>query len=58
MSIKEKNLQKDKWSRPGEPISQKDFEKGIHEAEQGPFYSIEESRKKLKEWRKKRAQKK
>ncbi|MFO8002283.1 MAG: hypothetical protein R6U46_13670 [Marinilabilia sp.] len=58
MSIKEKDIQNGRWSCPGKPISQKDFEKGIHDAELGPFYSIEDSKKILKEWREKRRQKK
>ncbi len=37
---------------PGEPMSQKEFEALIKEAEKGPFYSDEEFRKKFDKWRK------
>lgn len=42
------------WALPGEPISLDEFKAGIKEAEKGPFYTIEESKKILEEWRKKR----
>lgn len=42
------------WALPGEPISIDEFKAGIKEAEKGPFYTIEESKKILAEWRKKR----
>jgi predicted transcriptional regulator len=58
MSIQEKKTTTNEWSLPGEPLSQKEFEKGISEAEKGHFHTIEESKKILKEWRKKRALKK
>ena len=58
MSIQEKKTSTSDWSLPGHSLSQKEFEKGISEAENGPFYSVEESKKILKEWRKKRTAKK
>ena len=42
----------DKWAIPGEPITVNEFKAGIKEAEKGPFFTIEESTKILKEWRK------
>ena len=42
------------WALPGKPISMDEFRAGIKEAEKGPFYTIEESKKILAEWRKKR----
>jgi predicted transcriptional regulator len=55
MSIQENKTATNEWSLPGDPLSQKEFEKGISEAEKGHFYTLEESKKILKEWRKKRA---
>ncbi len=46
--------EKDKWAMPMEPISVDEFKAGIKEAEKGPFFTIEESKKILKEWRKQR----
>jgi hypothetical protein len=42
------------WALPGNPISLDEFKAGIKEAEKGPLYTVEESKKKLEEWRKKR----
>jgi predicted transcriptional regulator len=55
MSIQENKIATNEWSLPGGPLSQKEFKKGISEAEKGHFYTLEESKKILKEWRKKRA---
>lgn len=42
------------WALPGEPITLDEFKAGIKEAEKGPFHTIEESKKILEEWRRKR----
>jgi len=42
------------WALPGDPIPLDEFEAGIKEAEKGPFYTVEESKKILAEWRRKR----
>lgn len=42
------------WALPGDPLTVDEFKKGIKEAEKGPFYTIEESKKILTEWRKQR----
>ena len=42
------------WALPGNPISLEEFKAGIKEAEKGPFYTIEESKKIIAEWRSKR----
>lgn len=55
MSIQKNKIATIEWSLPGDPISQKEFETGISEAEKGRFYTIQESKKILTEWRKKRA---
>ena len=38
---------------PGKPMSQEEFNLLIKDAEKGPFYSLEESKKHFQEWRKK-----
>jgi len=42
------------WALPGDPITLDEFKAGIKEAEKGPFHTIAESKKIIKEWRKKR----
>ncbi|NEW83898.1 MAG: hypothetical protein GZ094_16240 [Mariniphaga sp.] len=39
------------WALPGEPLTLDEFKEGIKEAEKGPFYTIDESKKILNEWR-------
>jgi hypothetical protein len=38
---------------PGKPMSQEEFAALIKEAEKGPFFTLEESKKHFEEWRKK-----
>ena len=52
MKAKVKHTTKKNWALPGEPLSQEEFENGIKDAEKGPFYTIEESKKMISEWRK------
>jgi hypothetical protein len=49
-----KNSTQKKWALPGETLTFSEFKKGIVKAEKGHFYSVEESKKMLLEWRKKR----
>lgn len=49
-----KSGEKDQWSLPGTSISKEEFKSGIKKAEKGPFYTVEESKKLLEEWRKER----
>lgn len=49
-----KDKLKDSWVVPGDSISLQDFKKAIKEAEEGPFYTIEESKKMIEKWRKQR----
>jgi hypothetical protein len=49
-----KIISKQNWGQPGSPLSVEEFEKGIKTAEAGPFYTVEESKKMLEEWRKQR----
>jgi predicted transcriptional regulator len=39
------------WTLPGDHLSLDEFKKGIEEAEKGPFYTIEESKKIIAQWR-------
>jgi predicted transcriptional regulator len=54
MKIKTTKIKEKSWALPGEPISPDEFKAGIKKAEKGPFFTIEESKKKLAEWRRKR----
>jgi hypothetical protein len=49
-----KTKKTDSWALPGNPLSLDEFKAGIKKAEEGPFYTVEESKKMLEEWRKKR----
>jgi hypothetical protein len=49
-----KTKKTDSWALPGDPITLDEFKAGIKKAEKGPFYTIEESKKMLTGWRKKR----
>lgn len=42
------------WALPGEPLSLEEFKKGIKEAEKEKFYTIEESKEMIEQWRKQR----
>lgn len=55
--MKAKNITKETecWALPGEPLSLDGFKEGIKKAEEGPFYTIRESKKMLEEWRKKKS---
>lgn len=56
--MKTKNIktkETESWALPGEPLSLDEFKDGIKKAEEGPFYTIRESKKMLEEWRKKRS---
>ena len=45
-SKKEKN-----WVVPGVKLTQKEFKKGIKKAEEGPFYTPDEIKSKMKIWK-------
>lgn len=51
-----KKGQKD-WASPGDPLSLEEFKKGIKEAEKGPFYTVEESKRMIAQWREQRISK-
>ena len=42
------------WALPGDPITLDEFKAGIKKAEKGPFYTINEAKKIIDEWRSKR----
>jgi len=50
---KSKSKSAKNYAVPGKPMTQKEFKWLIEEAEKGPFFSIEESKKKFEAWRKK-----
>lgn len=54
MKTKTTKTKETSWALSGEPLSVEEFKAGIEEAEKGPFYTVEESKKMLEEWRKKR----
>ena len=45
------------WALPGGVLSIQEFEKGIKDAEKGPFYTIEESKKMIAQWRREKSSK-
>jgi hypothetical protein len=49
-----KDKETDHWVLPGHPISLDEFKAGIKKAEEGPFYTIGESKKIIEGWRRKR----
>jgi hypothetical protein len=56
--MKTKNIkakETDSWALPGNPLSLDEFKDGIKKAEEGPFYTVGESKKILEQWRKKRS---
>jgi hypothetical protein len=54
MKTKARNTTKKNWALPGEPLSSDEFEKGIKDTENGPFYTVKESKQMILEWRKQR----
>lgn len=51
--MKTENDNANNLATPGKPLSQKKFASLIKEAEEGEFYTLEESKKHFEEWRKK-----
>jgi hypothetical protein len=49
-----KNTTNKSWALPGEAISLEEFKEGIKEAEKSTFYTIEESKKMIAQWRNQR----
>jgi hypothetical protein len=54
MKIKEKQKGAEKAMPDNKLLSKDEFVKAVHDAENGPFYSIEESKKMLAQWREKK----
>lgn len=48
-SVKEKS-----WVLPGVKLTHKEFIDGIRKAQDGPFYTLEEAKKRLLKWKKER----
>ena len=53
-TAKTKSTKEINWAIPDQTITHDEFMAAIRKAEEGPFYTIEESMKMLEEWRKKR----
>ena len=51
--MKTKKENSENYAIPGKPMSQKKFASLIKEAEEGEFYTLEESKKHFDDWRKK-----
>lgn len=51
--MKTKNENSNNLATPGKPMSQKKLDSLIKEAEEGVFYTLDESKKHFEEWRKK-----
>lgn len=51
--MKTKNENSNNLATPGKAMSQKKFTSLIKDAEQGVFYTLEESKKHFEEWKKK-----
>ncbi|WP_167398265.1 hypothetical protein [Flavobacterium crocinum] len=49
--MKTKKNNSDNLATPGKPMSQKKFTSMIKEAEEGTFYTLEESKKNFETWR-------
>ena len=47
-------LNKINWAIPGQTVTHKEFTEAIKKAEEGPFYTVEESKLHFEEWLKSR----
>jgi hypothetical protein len=57
MNTNSKTITKKNWALPGQPLSLEEFKKGIEETGKGPFYTIDESKRMIAQWRKQRSSK-
>ncbi len=52
MKIKSLKLKKkESWILPGDPITLTEFKAGIKKAEKGPFFTLDEVKKDVEEWK-------
>jgi hypothetical protein len=49
-----KDAEEKDWATPGVKLTHEEFVAGIHKAEEGPFYSLEEVQIIRKQWREKK----
>ena len=49
--INKKQKEEKSWALPGVKLTHEEFVAGIHKAEEGPFYTIEEVQKMRNQWR-------
>jgi hypothetical protein len=53
-TVKKKEIKEINWAIPGQTVSHEEFMAAIKKAEKGPFYSIDEAKKRLEKWKKER----
>lgn len=54
--MKTKSVKEDRWTQPG-TMSHEEFMAGIRKAEEGPFYTVQESMQRFEQWLKSRKKK-
>lgn len=47
-----KTKEEKNWTRPGVKLTHEEFIEGIRKAEEGPFYTLDEAKKRLSKWKK------
>jgi hypothetical protein len=55
--VKKQKIEPQSWVLPGKTLDQDEFLNGIHEAEKGPFYTVQESMENFELWMKSREKK-
>lgn len=53
--MKSKNVkikEVDSWALPGDPLNIDEFKTGIKDAEKGPFFTLEQLKRNIDEWKK------
>ena len=53
-ALKTKETKEINWALPNQTVSHNEFMSAIHKAEEGSFYTLEEIKGKMTEWKKSR----
>ena len=53
-TVKTKQTKEINWAIPGQTVTHDEFMKAIRKAEEGPFYTLNEIKTKMREWKKSR----
>ena len=53
-TVKTKETKEINWAIPGQTVTHDEFMKAIKKAEEGPFYTLDEIKGKMTEWKKSR----